>query len=91
MALVAIALERFKLRNGRFPSNLESLAPECFTSVPLDPMSGRGFGYQLKPDGSFRLYSVGEDGVDDGGDPSPASTNKSSIWDGRDVVWPAPK
>jgi hypothetical protein len=91
MALVAIALERFRLRNGEYPAGLDSLAPEYFSSVPLDPMSGRGFGYQLKTDGSFILYSVGEDGVDNGGDPNPASTNRTSIWDGRDVLWPAAK
>jgi hypothetical protein len=39
----------------------------------------------------FLLYSVGEDGRDDGGDPTPQEAKKRyrQIWDGRDAVWPS--
>jgi hypothetical protein len=51
-------------------------------------MSGKSLCYRLKPDGSFLLYSVGEDGKDDGGDPKPAGGNRYGLWGGRDAVWP---
>jgi hypothetical protein len=45
--------------------------------------------YRLNPDGSYLLYSVGEDGIDDGGDCTPASAPKQiDFWTGKDVVWP---
>ena len=45
--------------------------------------------YRLKPDGTFLLYSVGEDARDDGGDPTPPSAGKFDLWEGRDAVWPS--
>jgi hypothetical protein len=45
----------------RDPAALEELG-----SVPPDPFTGRGFVYGL-PGPSYRLYSVGPDGKDDGG------------------------
>lgn len=51
-------------------------------------MSAKPLRYRLNADGSFTLYSVGEDGRDDGGDPNSASgTNKFGLWEGRDAVW----
>jgi hypothetical protein len=90
LVIAAIALKRSQLRYGRFPPNLESLAPEFLASVPLDYMNGRPLRYRLEPDGLFVLYSVGLDGKDDGGDPGPAVAWKAyiSLWDGRDAVWP---
>jgi hypothetical protein len=55
-------------------------------------MSGKALRYHLRPgDGDFLLYSVGEDGKDDGGDPTQQEGKKSyrQIWDGRDAVWPS--
>jgi hypothetical protein len=88
LTLAAIALKRYQLRHGALPPALEALVPECLPALPYDPMSGKTLCYRLKPDGSFLLYSVGEDGKDDGGDPHPASGKTSGLWEGRDVVWP---
>jgi hypothetical protein len=46
----------------------------------------------MNPDDTFTLYSVGQDGRDDGGAPAPTGTNMvgSSMWTGKDAVWPAP-
>jgi hypothetical protein len=55
-------------------------------------MSGKPLLYHLRPgEHDFLLYSVGEDGKDDGGDPAQQSNKKSyrQIWDGRDAVWPS--
>jgi len=89
MTITAIALERCRLRNGHFPASLDALVPEFVSSVPIDPMSGMPFLYQTHADGTFTLYSVGEDGQDDGGDAMATNTVKSfDLWSGRDAVWP---
>jgi hypothetical protein len=46
--------------------------------------------YKLQADGSFLLYSVGEDGEDNGGDPTPTTTAVNNWLKGRDFVWPRP-
>ena len=72
MTLAVIALKRFQLRHGQLPPDLEALVPELLPALPYDYMSAKPLRYLLKPDGSYVLYSVGLDGIDDGGDPSPA-------------------
>jgi hypothetical protein len=89
MTLAVIGLKRYQLRHGNLPASLQGLAPEFLPAVPYDPMSGKPLCYRPKPDGSFVLYSVGEDGQDDGGDPNPAVGNYLGLWQGRDAVWPA--
>jgi hypothetical protein len=89
LTVTAIALERYRLRHARPPADLAALAPELLRAVPVDPMSGKPLGYRLIGSGSFALYSVGEDGRDDGGDPtSSGATNKFDLWSGKDAVWP---
>jgi len=91
LTVAAIALERYRLRHGQMPEDLEALVPEVLRGVPLDPMSAKPLCYRLIPVGSFRLYSVGEDGTDDGGDAKPSTaTNSLGLWLGKDVVWPSP-
>ena len=54
-------------------------------------MDGKPLRYALNSDGTYVLYSVGDDGKDDGGDASPAAASKSTYWlQGRDWVWPQP-
>ena len=89
LTIIAIALKRHQLRTGHYPSTLEVLVPDYLSSGQIDPMSGQPFHYRTNANGSFTLYSVGENGVDDGGDASPvAATNQFDFWSGRDVVWP---
>jgi hypothetical protein len=91
LTLAAIALERYRLRKGRPPPNLDALVPQFLSAVPIDPMSAKPLGYRRNADGSFTLYSTGEDARDDGGDPSPRrSTNQLDFWAGQDAVWPSP-
>ncbi|HVM46784.1 MAG TPA: hypothetical protein VMU04_02105 [Candidatus Acidoferrum sp.] len=88
LALAAIALKHYQLRHGTLPPSLAALTPEFVSAMPYDPMSGKALCYRLKPDGRFLLYSVGEDGKDDGGDAKPVSGNTYGLWEGRDWVWP---
>src|SRR5262245_539830 len=86
MTLAAIALKRFQLRHGEYPPNLEALTPEFLPAVPYDCFSGKPLCYQLKSDGTFLLYSVGDDGKNNGGDAT--AVGKFGLWEGQDAVWP---
>jgi hypothetical protein len=91
MAVAAIALERFHLRHARWPTTLNELVPGILPALPRDFMDGEPLRYHLNPDGTFVLYSVGEDGIDDGGDPTPAKPANTVRWfNGLDWVWPQP-
>jgi hypothetical protein len=73
-AAVALAAEIHRqTHHGRWPERLEELAPDLLAEVPLDPFDGRPLRYHIQKE-SIIVYSVGVDGVDDGGkidDPSP--------------------
>ncbi len=95
IVMTAIALRRYELKNGKYPPGLESLVPEFLAKVPLDPVDGHPLRYRPNSDGKFLLYSVGTNGVDDGGNPSPKDiAHDSSIWwlkeNVLDWVWPQP-
>ena len=89
--ITAIALKRYSLRYGKLPDTLSALVPEFIAAVPVDYLDGQPIKYRLNADGSFTLYSVGEDGKDDGGDMKLSEGSKSrDLWKRRDYVWPAP-
>jgi hypothetical protein len=92
VVLTVLGIQRYRLRTGRLPAQLAELVPEYLAALPHDFMSGEALRYRLRPgDGDFLLYSVGENGTDDGGDPAQQADKKSyrQIWDGRDAVWPS--
>lgn len=91
LTVTAIALKRYHLQHSTYPTALSDLVPVYLADVPLDFMDGKPLRYKLRPDGDFLLYSVGEDGVDNGGDPTPVPPASSSSFNwrtGRDIVWP---
>jgi len=92
IVIAAVALKRYELRHGQLPQNLASLTPEFLTDPPRDFMDGQTLRYRVNGEGSFILYSVGDDGRDDGGDSlqevSGKNPQKASPWSGRDWVWP---
>lgn len=90
LVTAAIALERYQMRHHQYPATLQELAPVFLKRVPIDYLDGKILCYRLRPNGSYLLYSVGVNGMDDGGDPSPASDENLgiSMQRGRDWVWP---
>ncbi|HWQ92835.1 MAG TPA: hypothetical protein VN673_14255, partial [Clostridia bacterium] len=89
LVLAAIALKRYGLSNTNPPASLQHLVPAFLSSVPIDYMNGNPIQYRVKPDESVALYSVGEDGKDDGGDAGLLDASKQwTMWHRRDVVWP---
>ncbi len=71
LAHVGIAVERYRLAAGHFPEKLEELVPAYISAVPLDPYTqmAEPLRYLAKPDGSYIIYSVYEDGEDEKGAP----------------------
>jgi hypothetical protein len=74
---------------------LNALVPEFLAAVPMDLIDGQPLRYRLNADGSFVLYSVGENGKDDGGNPALEPNVKSTSYQWQnanalDWVWPQP-
>ncbi|HLP78495.1 MAG TPA: hypothetical protein VK327_16445 [Candidatus Paceibacterota bacterium] len=92
LSISAIALKRFELKYGHLPERLDSLVPEFAKAVPYDPVDGKPLRYRLNADGSFLLYSIGENAIDDGGSAVSAKSSSTSFsWQrGLDWVWPQP-
>lgn len=97
-ATVACALERYRQAEGRYPEALQALVPNFLREVPRDMLDHKGalLKYRRADNEGFTLYSVGLDGVDDGGNPSPPDMNQQAIpslvprLDQGDWVWRQP-
>jgi hypothetical protein len=93
--ITAIALKRYQLKHGNYPSELNALVPEFVASVPSDPVDGKPLRYRQNSNGTFVLYSIGINGVDDGGNPAWKENLEGAhfYWLSRralDWVWPQP-
>jgi hypothetical protein len=65
-ARLAIAIERFRRTHRAMPASLAQVASEEGAPLPADPMTGDALKLLIRPD-SYVVYSVGENGKDDGG------------------------
>jgi len=66
LLIAELAVRCYQSEQGRAPTGLEQLTPKYLQKVPMDPFSGQSLAY--RPNGTnWLLYSIGEDGVDDGG------------------------
>ena len=66
-AIVACALQRYRLAHGAYPDSLESLAPQFIAKLPHDLINGQPLKYRRSEDGQYVLYSVGWNETDDDG------------------------
>jgi hypothetical protein len=64
-AVVAVALERYRRDNGRWPETLDVLVPKYLTSVPTDAQDGLPLRLKRRPDG-ITIYWIGPTGTYDG-------------------------
>jgi hypothetical protein len=96
LAATSLAIRQYALdHNGNLPKQLIDLAPRCLLAVPLDPMTaGKPLGY-IHGDrpgsphaGDPIIYSVGENGTDEGGSEQPLrkSTSARDRWGTQDAV-----
>src|SRR5262249_32599341 len=96
--ITALALERYHARHGAYPQALANLTPQFLKTEPMDFMDGKPLRYQLNGDGHYRLYSVGLDCVDTGGQMKKEDRNSrmgfrafnASEMPKGDIVWPFP-
>lgn len=70
LLLLSLALRAFQAERGRYPERLHELAPGYLRKLPADDFAPNGtFRYRRKASG-YLLYSLGPDGMDDGGAPA---------------------
>jgi hypothetical protein len=91
-AAVLLAIRLYQVDHGATPANLDLLVPAYLPAVPIDPFStgAHPLRYITKP-GSEAVYSVGEDGRDDGGSTQllrAISGRAPGPWDTIDAVFP---
>lgn len=88
----AVALRLFELEKGRLPKTLDELVPAYLPEVPRDWGDGANLRYRLESPKVYRLYSVGWDGEDQGGDPSDSEKRQRTMGFRaermKDIVWP---
>ncbi len=69
-AQTGLAVQRYRLAAGKLPDTLAELIPTYLDAVPKDPFDGKDLRYK-KLETGFVVYSIGEDGNDDGGKEKP--------------------
>lgn len=84
-ARIACALEGYRLVHGDYPETLDALLPQFIEKLPPDIIGGGPLQYRRTVGDNFLLYSLGWNGVDDGGTPA----NDWFDWKG-DWVWSGP-
>ena len=67
MAATGLAIRLYEIDHGRRPERLADLVPEYLPAVPDDPMDARRKISYLPRAKRPLLYSVGENGTDEGG------------------------
>ncbi len=65
--LAALAAERYRIANKRWPKDSQELVPAYLPEVPIDPFDGKPLKFAQREDGIV-IYSVDKDGLDNGGD-----------------------
>lgn len=88
LALAAVGLARYRTAFGRYPDTLTELTPKFLPEIPYDVFNGQPLKYRVLPGNEFLLYSVNENGTDDGGDASTPDGKTSNFSRQNDLIWP---
>jgi len=67
LLIVALALHAHHADHANYPASLEELAPKYLCAIPDDPFVIKGPLRYRRSGKSYTLYSIGPDGIDDGG------------------------
>lgn len=62
----SITLAVHRAENGEYPDALAQLVPDTIPEIPIDLHLGKPISYQRNEKDGYLLYSVYENGVDDG-------------------------
>jgi hypothetical protein len=68
LLMVALAVRAYQAKHGASPTTLADLVPTYMNAIPDDPFGSGPLLYK-RTGSSYVLYSVGPNGVDDGGTP----------------------
>jgi hypothetical protein len=83
-AIVALAVERYRLDQQGWPESIDQLIPGYLEKTPADPFANGPIQLRRLPDGLV-IYSVGFDRIDDGGRVDPQTRNGPDqgfrLWD----------
>jgi len=80
LAQVSVSLTGYRARTGSYPAHLSDTVNG--EPLPLDPYSGKPFTYR-QSGGGYLLYSVGPNGIDDGGKIGAGNATSPD-----DILWP---
>jgi hypothetical protein len=92
-AVIALAIVLYRSDHGQqWPRTLDDLVPQYLPAVPQDPFAAQStpFLYKRNAAGGPIIYSVGENGIDDGGSETPAGPRSGyspDRWDDLDAVF----
>jgi len=87
LLIAELALRCYQSDKARAPTSLEQLVPGYLQRVPVDPFRDNPMIYRVKGT-NWLLYSVGEDGVDDGG--KPVSRSAIGVVTKGDLLYDSP-
>jgi hypothetical protein len=88
-ARTACAVEHFRLTNGLLPDNLSALVPTYLPKPPVDPLGNGPLRFRVGPDSAYRLYSIGWNETDEGGEIAFKAGEKRRDDQAGDWVWPS--
>lgn len=86
-AVIACVLEQHRIKNGGYPETLAGVTLSSGKPLPVDLVSGKPMGYQKTPDGKYKLWGVGLDRKDDGGERIEARVGPTGEGAKGDWVW----
>ncbi|MBN8456343.1 MAG: hypothetical protein J0M04_00660 [Verrucomicrobia bacterium] len=86
-AVIACVLEQYRIKNGGYPETLAGVTLSSGKPLPVDLVSGKPMGYQKTPDGKYKLWGVGLDRKDDGGEQIEARVGPTGEGAEGDWVW----
>jgi len=81
LLLLGAAVETYADQHGTYPERIEDVYVHSSATSTIDPFSGAPFRYTVSGD-TFRLYSVGRNLTDDGGNHN--RTDGDLVWRGRE-------
>ena len=89
-----LAIKAYEKERGALPERLDQLVPAYLPRLPKDPFDGKPFRYLLTavpglPVGTWAVYSIGEDFIDDGGKAHSPDTSDDDHGLNPDLVWPS--
>lgn len=86
-AKAALGVERYRLANhNQLPNSLEDLVPSFLAAEPIDPFDGKPLRFKKLAKG-YVIYSVGPDGIDDGGKERKEPPNADQKSENYDVTF----